>query len=136
MKMILAHSARGFQPANNFEGLRPLTDLKNIYFDTSANCETFAHQCLISMFGPKRILFGTDFPICHFRGKSVSIGDSFVWLLEEDPTWSAGLQGINTLLVGMENLRSLKWACWTEGLSDRDIEDIFWNNACELFALR
>ena len=34
MRLILAHSARGFQPAHNLEGLSQLTDLENLYFDT------------------------------------------------------------------------------------------------------
>ena len=37
IKLILAHSARGFQPAHNLEGLTQLADLDNLYFDTSAN---------------------------------------------------------------------------------------------------
>ena len=33
MKLILAHSARGFHPAHNLEGLPELTGLDNLYFD-------------------------------------------------------------------------------------------------------
>ncbi len=38
MKLILAHSARGFQPAHNLEGLSRLEGLENLYFDCSVNC--------------------------------------------------------------------------------------------------
>ena len=42
---------------------------------------------------------------------------------------------IKPVLVGLEHLRSLKWACWSERLSDSAVEDIFWNNAAKLFNL-
>jgi predicted TIM-barrel fold metal-dependent hydrolase len=35
----------------------------------------------------------------------------------------------------MENLRALKWACWSQRLNDTAVEDIFWNNAAKLFGL-
>ena len=43
---------------------------------------------------------------------------------------------IQPVLTGFEHLRSLKWACWSENLSDAQIEDIFWNNATGLFGVR
>jgi len=43
---------------------------------------------------------------------------------------------IQPVLTGFEHLRSLKWACWSENLSDAQIEDIFWNNAAGLFGVR
>ena len=36
---------------------------------------------------------------------------------------------------GLVTLRSLKYACWSERLSDSAVEDIFWNNAAKLFEL-
>ena len=38
-------------------------------------------------------------------------------------------------LVGLEHLRSLKWACWSKRLTDAQIEDIFFNNAARLWGL-
>ena len=48
MKLILAHSARGFQPTHNLEGLPKLRGLDNLYCDTSANCEPMAHHPLFA----------------------------------------------------------------------------------------
>jgi predicted TIM-barrel fold metal-dependent hydrolase len=36
------------------------------------------------------------------------------------------------VIVGLEHIRSLKWACWSEKLSDSQVEDIFYNNAARL----
>ena len=133
-KIILAHSARGFQPGHNLEGLPKLAALENLYFDCSANCEPLAHQVIIRLFGHLRLLYGSDFPVSYLRGRSLAAGDSFVWLNESSPVWGEKHERVKSVLAGLENLRSLKWACWSERLSDSQVEDIFWNNAAGLFA--
>ncbi|MBM3804856.1 MAG: hypothetical protein FJW26_21415 [Acidimicrobiia bacterium] len=135
MKLILAHSARGFQPAHNLEGLPKLRGLDNLYFDTSANCEPMAHQVIIRIIGHKKLLYGSDLPVSHQRGRSLSAGDSFVWLYQSSPVWGEKHMEVKPVLVGMEHLRSVKWACWSERLSDSAVEDIFWNNAAQLFGV-
>lgn len=132
-RIILAHSARGFQPGHNLEGLPELIGLDNLFFDCSANCEPLAHQVIIRLFGHRKLLYGSDFPVSYLRGRSLAAGDSFVWLNESSPVWGEKHQRVKPVLVGLENLRSLKWACWSERLSDSQVEDIFWNNAAELF---
>lgn len=135
MKLVLAHSARGFQPSHNFEGLPKLTDLDNLYCDNSANCESIAHESIIRILGHKRLLFGSDFLVSHLRGRSVAVADTFLWLYEETPVWGEKHTHINPVLTGFEHLRSLKWACWSARLSDAEVEDIFWNNARDLFQI-
>ena len=136
MKLILAHSSRGFQPSHNLEGLPQLTDIENLYFDCSANCESIAHQSIIRLMGHERLMWGSDFPISHRRGRSVGVADGFLWLNRETLVGErTGGVRVDPTLVGIENLRSLKHACWSEGLTDSHIEDIFWNNAAALFNL-
>lgn len=136
MKMILAHSARGFQPGHNLEGLPELAGLENLYFDASANCEPVAHEAILRIFGPRRLLFGSDFgQPSHIRGRSACAGDSFVWLYEDSPVWQENHGRIRPVPVLLESLRSLKWACWSAGMTDAQVEDIFWNNAAELFGI-
>lgn len=135
MKMILAHSARGFQPAHNLEGLGKLADLDNVYYDTSVNCEPIAHQAIIRICGHEKLMYGTDCPVSHMRGRSLSAADSFLWLYEDTPVWKEKHLNNSPVLVGLEHLRSVKWACWSEKLSDTQVEDIFWNNAARLFSV-
>lgn len=135
MKLILAHSARGFQPAHNLEGLPRLEGLENLYFDTSANCEPLAHQAIIRIMGYHKLMYGTDLPVSHLRGRSLGAADSFLWLDEDSPAWASKHQRIQPVLVGLEHLRSIKWACWSERLNDSAVEDIFWNNAAALFGV-
>jgi len=133
MKLILAHSARGFQPSHNLEGLPQLRGLDNLYFDTSANCEQMAHQSIIRILGHEKLMYGSDLMASHGRGRSVGTADTFLWLGDESPVWVEKHLTIKPVLVGLEHLRSLKWACWSERLSDSAVEDIFWNNAAKLF---
>jgi glutamate-1-semialdehyde 2,1-aminomutase len=136
MKLILAHSARGFQPAHNLEGLPKLTGLDNLYFDSSANCEPLAHLAIIRLMGHQKLMYGSDFPVCHERGRSLGVADSFIWLYESTPVWGEKQGKIEPALVGHEHLRSLKQACWAAKLSDSEVEDIFWNNATRLLGLK
>ena len=135
MRLILAHSARGFQPAHNLEGLPQLTGLDNLYFDTSANCEPIAHQAIMRIIGHDKLMYGSDCPVSHQRGRSLSAADAFVWLGAESPVWGEKYTKIEPVFVGLEHLRSIKWACWSERLSDSQVEDIFWNNSARLLGV-
>ena len=135
MKLILAHSGRGFQPAHNLEGLSELAGLDNLYFDTSANCEPMAHQAIIRIMGHQRLMYGTDLPVSHMRGRSLAAADTFIWLYEDTPVWTENHGRIHPVLIGLEHLRSLKWACWSEKLTDSQVEDIFYHNAARLLGV-
>ena len=135
MTLILAHAARGFQPAHNLEGLPRLVGLDNLYFDTSVNCEAVAHQAVIRYFGHQRLMYGTDLPISHLRGKHVAASDAFLWLYGDSPAWGEKSGEVRPVLIGLEHLRALKWACWSERLGDREVEDIFCGNAERLFGV-
>ena len=78
-------------------------------------------------------MYGCDYPVSHLRGRSLGAADSFLWLYEDTPVWGEKHAQVNPVLVGLEHLRSLKWACWSEKLTENQIEDIFWNNAARLF---
>lgn len=133
MTLILAHSARAFQPAHGLEGLPQLTGLDNLYFDCSANCEAVAHQAIMRIIGHDKLMYGSDFWVSHYRGRSLGAADSFVWLYEDSPVWEEKQSSIKPVLIGLEHLRSLKWACWAERLTDNQVQDIFYNNAAQLF---
>ncbi len=133
IRLILAHAARGFQPEHNFRGLPALTGLENLYFDSSANCEPMALAAIIRIMGARKLLYGSDFHVSHLRGRSVAAADSFIWLYENSPVWGEKHLQIHPVLVGLEHLRALKWACWSERLDDDQVAAIFWTNAARLF---
>lgn len=127
-RFILAHAARGFNPHHTVEGIGALRGLSNIWCDTSAIADSGAFEAIIATLGPGRLLYGSDFPVSHLRGRCVAIGDSFVWLHPENAE-------LRPTLVGIESLRTLKLACVHSRLKDHEVERIFYGNAAEMFSL-
>ena len=79
-------------------------------------------------------------PLCTVLGQvaltiatTPALTGSGLWLYGDTPVWNEKHKTIRPTLVGHEHLRSLKWACWSEKLSDKKVEDVFWNNAARLF---
>jgi predicted TIM-barrel fold metal-dependent hydrolase len=135
-RFILAHAARGFNPHHTMEGIGALRGLPNIWCDTSAVTEAGAFEAIVRTLGVDRLLYGGDAPVTHLRGRCVAIGDSFLWLSEANTNFTTAYADCRPALVGFESLRVLKQACWNLGLSDSDVEKIFWGNAARLYNLR
>jgi glutamate-1-semialdehyde 2,1-aminomutase len=133
MQLILAHAARGFNPYHTLEGLAALRGLPNLWCDMSAVTDVGACEAIIELLGHDRLLYGTDFPVSHLRGRCVAIGDSFVWLYEDTLNWdTVSFQRVRPVFVGLESLRVLKQAAWHRRLTDSQVEDIFCNNVRRL----
>lgn len=135
MRLILAHAARGFNPWHTIEGIDSLRGLSNVWFDTSAVTEAGAFEAIIETIGHDRLLYGTDFYVSHLRGRCIAIGDSFHWLYAEEMGLAEKHTTLQPVLIGLESLRSLILAFHRLKLSDQQVEDIFYNNAAQLFSL-
>jgi glutamate-1-semialdehyde 2,1-aminomutase len=136
MQLILAHAARGFNPYHTVEGLAALRGLPNLWCDMSAVADVGACEAIVDILGHDRLLWGADFPISHLRGRCVAIGDGFVWLYDDTLDWATvSFQPLQPVFVGLESLRVLKQAAWHCRLGDREVEDIFCNNARRLLGL-
>jgi glutamate-1-semialdehyde 2,1-aminomutase len=131
-RLILAHAARGFCGRHTVQGIHALRGLGNVFFDTSVVCESAAIQAILEVFGPTRLLFGSDFPLSEARGRSINLGDSYHWIYESDVVPPAPQQ---VTLVGIESLLAIKEACRTLHLNDSDIERIFSVNAREVLGM-
>jgi glutamate-1-semialdehyde 2,1-aminomutase len=137
IRMILAHAARGFNPFHAIEGIHSLKGLRNVWCDSSAVTEAGGFEVIVETLGHDRLLWGSDFPISHLRGRCVAIGDEFLWLYENTLDWEhiASYAPIRLYFVGHESLRALKQAASRLRLKDSQIEDIFVNNGRRLFGM-
>ena len=135
IRLILAHAARGFNPWHTIEGISSLQGLDNVFFDTSAVTEAGAFEAIVETMGHKRLLYGTDFHVSHLRGRCVAIGDSFHWFYADEMNLAEKHMQLEPVLIGLESIRSLRLACRRLRLMDSQIEDIFYHNAEQLFAL-
>jgi glutamate-1-semialdehyde 2,1-aminomutase len=136
MQLILAHAARGFNPNHTIEGLAALRGLPNLWCDMAAVSDVGACEAIIETLGHDRLLYGTDFPVSHLRGRCVAIGDGFLWLYDDTLDWqTVSFQPLQPVLVGLESLRVLKQAAWHSHLTDSQVEDVFCNNVRRLLGL-
>ena len=134
LKIILAHSGRSFHSPNSQPGIQELAGIENVWFDTSAICEPESFKVVLKEFGSKRLMWGSDFPVSQIRGRSITIGDGFVFLDEDSCDW-AKLSFGNPILLGIESLRALKWASEDYGLTKNEIANIFYGNAKTILSL-
>lgn len=135
MQLILAHAGRCFHAPNAEKGIKVLRGLENVWFDCSAICEPDAIKIILKEFGPRRLMWGSDYPVSQMRGRSVTIGDGFTWINSEYFNWDMAPFLGKPVLAGIESLRALKLAVEDVGLNKEDIKDIFFNNASRLLGL-
>jgi len=134
--LVIAHLGRCYTLPHAEEALPQLADDKGLYFDNSAVLNPDVHRLALSLFGPKRILYGTDNPIFYMRGRRQWEGRKYINRTSypfyfnkdrESPEIEAGYT-----LYMYEALRALKGAAADEGLSRADIELLFNGNARRL----
>ncbi len=134
--LLLAHAGRGFHAPNTIRALPALKGLKNVYFDLAAVCEPDALMAIVKTFGPRRLLWGSDFPVSQQRGKCVTVGDAFSWICPRRIDVDPAAPVCHPTLVGLESLRAVTLMAELMDLSKQDIEDIFFNNARRLLRIQ
>ena len=133
-RLVLAHAARGFNASHTASAIDQLRGLDNIFFDTSAICEPTAFEAIIRATGTTRLMYGSDFPVSESRGRSLSVGDGFMWIYRHNVDWNGWLHGEHNL-VGVESLLALQQACRTMCLTDTDVERIFCRNVRDVLGI-
>lgn len=133
-KLILAHGARSFCVRHTLEGISAIYGLDNVFFDTSAICDTEVLEAILETFGTTRLMYGSDFPVSEVHSRPITIGDGFYWISEDNKDWKLWQHGQLTL-CGIESLLAVKQACRKMHLTEGDIERIFCTNARELLGI-
>ena len=134
-RLVLAHAARGFYAPNTVAGIGSLSGLENVWFDTSAICEPEALVAILREFGPRRLLFGTDYPISHQRGRPISLGTNFAWVVTDRvERWD--FPDETPAQVGIEGIRAVLTAADLMNLDERDLADIFHDNTMRLLGFQ
>ncbi len=124
---VLAHVARSFNH-RTVRGLSALAHRPNICVDTSAITESEGMRFALEVLGPGRVLYGSDYPISHLRGRCVTTGNQMLWLYAEEN------KAPEMTYIGIESLLSLREACRQVGLGQADVRRIFRDNAIALQA--
>ena len=134
-QVVLAHAGRGFHAPNTVRVVAELAYLDNLWFDLAAVCEPQALLAILEHFGPRRLLWGSDFPVSHQRGRCVTVGDDFSWINPERIDAPTAAPPCHTWLVGLESLRALFEAADQFGLEEADLAAVVSGNAVSLLGL-
>lgn len=135
-RLMLDHCARGFNVETVREGIEYVKDLPNVYFDTSSICEVMPMYTVLKHGGLDRVVFGTDFPLTQMRGRSITVGDGFIWLNGENVDWESYTGLVEPVQLGIENIRALQQTMEVMGLSKMQKENLFYHNAMAMISNR
>lgn len=131
-KLILAHCGRAFAAWTVIDRAARFADLPNVFFDLSGICEPVPMMECIRAVGSGRVLWGSDFPISSQKGKAISLGSGFLWLLDGE---LERLGVASAELVLCEELRAFGQASRLLDLSPLALDEIFYKNARSVFGL-
>ncbi|NLZ55648.1 MAG: amidohydrolase family protein [Clostridiaceae bacterium] len=124
--LILAHAGRSFATWTIMEAAQNVRDLPNVWFDISAICESPGLFELMRTIDTQRILWGSDFPVSHMRGKCVSLAEGFFWIYHDE---APEQERAKLYPIGREALLAFKQACEMLRLPRAQVEAIFYDNA-------
>lgn len=135
---IIAHIGRAYFSAALEGNLEEVCNLDNVYFDLAFVGFADVIAYTIKAAGVKKVLFATDMPVADIKGKSVDFNNQRLYVTEEPTAWSMTGKhlGLTFTRFYYEELRAIKKAVHHLGLSDSQIEDIFFRNAETLIAAK
>ena len=134
LKLVLAHCACAFNMYSAIEGIRGLPLFDNLWFDTAVVCEGPSMIEVIRKYGADRVMWGTDYPVSVRKGKIITLGDMHFSVQSNTVVPGKVSSCCNQALIGMEQLRAMKYAIRECNLKDREIEDLFYHNAMKLLS--
>lgn len=136
--LVIAHLGRCYTIEHAREALPEFRADSGLYFDNSAVLNPEVHRYAIEIFGPERIIYGTDNPIFYMRGRRQWAGRTyrnrtnypFHFNKDREPS---EIEAKYTLFM-YEALKALKDACNDLRLSRAEVEAIIHQNAEKLLA--
>jgi len=134
--LVIAHLGRCYTEPHAREGLPPLADDPGLYFDNCAVLNPAVHRLALQLFGPERILYGTDNPVFYMRGRRQWAGRKYINRTSHNFHFnkvheSPDIEAAYTLYM-YEALRAIKDVCGELGIGREGVEAIFHGNARRL----
>ncbi len=133
--IVLAHCGRCYLPAEMRRAIGGITDLPNVYMDTSMVMEAGTIQIAMGEIGPQRLLYGSDFPVAAMRGRRVRVMDHWVDVVLDgypDSAYRVKSDGIRATFMAVEIAVAIRDAAVLAGISDGDLRNIFHDNGIVL----
>jgi len=145
VKLIIAHVGRAYCDEDVGNAFDVLTRTKNMIFDITANTNAHVFERLIETVGPKRILFGSDLPILRMRTRRICENGKYINLVPKslygDVSTASHMREVDgkeaeeLTFFMYEEINAFRIAAEKTGLSKKQCEDVFYNNAAKLLGL-
>jgi len=142
VKVIIAHVGRAYCNHDVGNAFEVLAASKRLFFDFSANTNSWVFEQLIRCVGPKRIVFGSDLPIVRMRMRRITEGDHYVNLVpkglygdvsgDKNMGEVEGAEAEKLSFFLYEEIEAFRQAALRTGLTTGDIEDVFYRNAARM----
>lgn len=139
VRLVIAHIGRAYCVEDVGNAFDVLQDSERMLFDFSANTNAQVMEQLIRAIGPRRVMFGSDMPILRMRMRRICENGLYINLvppglygdISDDPHMREVSQeeGEKLTFFMYEELLAFRRAAEATGLSNADLEDIFYNNA-------
>jgi predicted TIM-barrel fold metal-dependent hydrolase len=139
VQLIIAHVGRAYCPEDVGNAFEVLAETRRMRFDFSANTNAEVFTQLIRAVGPRRILFGSDMPILRMRMRRICESGRYINLVpqglygdvsgDRNMRELSGPEAEQLTFFMYEELAAFKRAAEATGLSQVDIEDVFYRNA-------
>lgn len=142
VKLIVAHVGRAYCEADLGDAFNILSGTGNMLFDISANTNAAVFARAIEAVGPERLLFGSDLPITRMRMRRIVENDRYINLVprglygdvSNDPNMREvdGDEADKLSFFLYEEIAAFAAAAEQAGLTRRDIDNVFYDNAARL----
>ncbi len=131
--LVIAHLGRCYTEPHAREGLPPLADDPDLYFDNSAVLNPAVHRIALERIGPERILYGTDNPVFYMRGRRQWEGRRYINRTDypfhfNREREAPEVEAAYTLYM-YEALRTIRRVGEELGIGPEQVEAIFHGNA-------
>ena len=133
--IVLAHCGRCYLPDEMKSAIGAISDLENVYLDTSMVMDPLVLQTVFNHVDSRRVVFGTDLPVARMRGRRVYVMDHWVDLVLEGypPSGYRVMSGdIRATFMAWEIVLAIKRAAEMSGLSKAQVRGIFYENGMAL----
>jgi len=136
-KIVLAHFGRSYFIEAVGEGYS-LADLDNLYPELSMVQDWEVIEGVFNAFDRRKVLFGLDLPVAQEKGKCLGINGQRHFFTKRPHPWSIhaepGSYEVRCTLFAYEMVRAIRKASEKAGLTDAEVEGVFFNNAQALVA--
>ena len=142
VRLIIAHIGRAYCLEDVGQAFELLQSTEHMLFDFCATTNAQVVEGIIRTVGPRRVLFGSDMPILRMRMRRICENGVYINLvppglygdISDDPHMRevSRAEGDRLSFFMYEQLLAFRRAAETLGLSQADINDIFFNNAVRI----